>query len=136
MLSNEELSKLYELRDDARRMGTALDNVVKARLIAGSEIPAAKLVETRTNRAWKDGARDALVQELGEQAFTKPELLSPAAVEKLSSRGKALALEYGYMPQSGSVSVASINDKRPAVKPPSNADTFAAFAGSSELEGF
>lgn len=134
MLTDEELSALYEKKEAARRYMTALENTVKSRLIAGREISAAKLVYTRPTRSWKEEAEAALVAELGDNAYTKS-LKSPAQVEKLSSRGKALALEWGYTPESTNLTVASADDKRPAAKPQTGADTFAAF-GSSEYEGF
>jgi hypothetical protein len=40
------------------------------------------------------------------------------------------------MPESTGMTVAPIGDPKPAVKPPSNASTFEAFAGNHEYEGF
>ena len=136
MLTDAEVSDFYARKEDARRFMSALEKVTYARLVGGSEIASAKLVAKRGSRAWKDGAQAALVEALGDNAMTAPVLKSPAEIEKLSSRGKALALEFGFMPESSGYSVALAGDKRPAVKPPSNASTFAAFAGSSEYEGF
>jgi hypothetical protein len=136
MLTDTEVSDFYALKEDARRFMTQLEKVAYARLVGGSELPNAKLVAKRTSRAWKDGAQTAVVEALGNNALTAPVLKSPAEIEKLSSRGKALALEFGFMPESSGYSVALASDKRPGVKPPSNSETFSAFAGSNEYEGF
>jgi len=135
MLSDEEVSAFYAVKADAKRFMTELEKVTYARLIGGSEITSAKLVAKRTSRDWKAGADTALAEAFGEAAYKKS-LKSPAEIEKLSSRGKALALEFGFMPESTGMTVAPIGDPKPAVKPPSNASTFEAFAGNHEYEGF
>jgi hypothetical protein len=115
---------------------TALDNTVHHRLVGGGEIPSAKLVEKIVRRVWKPGAAAALKAAFGDAAFTSPEIKSPAQVEKLSSQGKALALEYGYKPESHGLSVAPMSDPRPQAKPKSNADVFKGHAQSLDEAGF
>jgi hypothetical protein len=88
------------MREQARRFMKALETTVHHRLVGGSKIPSAKLVEKKVNRVWKPGAAAALQAAFGDKAFTVPEVKSPAQIEKLSSRGKELALEYGYKPES------------------------------------
>lgn len=136
MLTDEELDHYYSQREHARRFMNALETTVHARLIGGSKIPSAKLVEKRTARVWKPGAQAALVQAFGDKAFEPAKIKSPAQIEKLSSQGKALALEYGYKPESAGLSVAPIDDPRPEAKSKTNAVVFEAHAQSPEQMGF
>jgi hypothetical protein len=136
MLTNEELDHLYAQREYARRFMKALESVVHARLITGSKIPSAKLVEKQTARVWKPGGVAAIEAAFGERAYKPKEPLSPAGVEKLSSRGKELALEYGYKPESAGLVVAPITDRRPEAKPRGNAGVFEAHAQTPEEVGF
>ena len=136
MLSDADLDRFYGMREQARRFQKALETTVHHRLIGGSKIPSAKLVEKKVNRVWKPGAAAALKAAFGDQAFTAPEIKSPAQVEKLSSRGKELALEYGYKPESAGLSVAPLSDPRPEAKPKTNAEVFKGHAKSLEEAGF
>lgn len=136
MLTDTELDHYYSQREYARRFMNALEETVRARLIGGSNIPSAKLVEKRVNRVWKPGAAAALQAAFGEAAYEVKKIKTPAAIEKLSSRGKEMALEYGYKPESNALSVAPLSDPRPEAKPRTNANTFAAHAQSYEEQGF
>lgn len=136
MLTNEELDNYYSKREYARRFMNALEETVRARLIGGSDIPSAKLVEKRVNRVWKPGASAALQEAFGAAAYKPKEIKSPAQIEKVSSRGKEMALEWGYRPESNALSVAPLSDPRPEAKPRTNANTFAHFEQSPEDQGF
>ena len=136
MLTNEELNAYYVERENVRRFMNALESTVHARLISGGSIPSAKLVEKRVNRVWKPGATAALQAAFGEQAYSERKVKSPAQVEKLSSRGKEIALEWGYKPESAALSVAPLSDPRPEAKPRGNATTFADFVQTPEQMGF
>ncbi len=136
MLTNEELNRFYGMREQARRFMKVLETTVHHRLVTGSPISNAKLVEKKVNRVWKPGAAAALKAAFGEKAFTVPEVKSPAQIEKLSSRGKELALEYGYKPESHGLSVAPLSDPRPEAKPKTNADVFKGHAQTPEQAGF
>lgn len=134
MLTDTELDAFYAQRENARRFMNALETTVKARLIGGSEIPSAKLVETRTSRTWKPGAEVALKAAFGDNAYDPRKIKSPAQIEKLSSRGKEMAVEWGFKPDAAKLSVAPLDDPRPAVKGTSNERAFAAFAKPVEDE--
>ena len=136
MLTNEELDHYYSKREYARRFMNALEETVRARLIGGGNIPSAKLVEKRVRRVWKPGAAAALQTAFGEKAYSPKEIKSPAQIEKLSSLGKEMALEWGYKPESNALSVAPLSDPRPEAKPRTNANTFAHFEQSPEDQGF
>lgn len=136
MLSNEELDRYYAMREQARRFMNALETTVHARLVGGAKITSAKLVEKRTNRVWKPGAQAALLAAFGEKAYEPAKIKTPAQIEKLSSLGKELALEYGYKPDANGLSVAPIHDPRPEAKPKGNATVFESFAQTPEQMGF
>ena len=136
MLSDADLDRFYGMREQARRFMNALETTVHHRLVGGAKISNAKLVEKRVNRVWKPGAAAALKAAFGDKAFTVPEIKSPAQIEKLSSRGKELALEYGYKPESHGLSVAPLSDPRPEAKPKTNAEVFQGHAQSLEEAGF
>lgn len=136
MLTDQELDDFWSKRDAAKRFMKALETTVHHRLVGGSSIPSAKLVEKRVNRVWKPGAAAALKAAFGDAAFTSPEIKTPAQIEKLSTRGKELALEYGYKPESNGLSVAPISDPRPEAKPKTNAEVFKGHAQSLEEAGF
>ena len=134
MLTNEELDHYYSQREYARRFMKVLETTVHARLMTGGKIPSAKLVEKQTQRVWKPGGVAAIEAAFGERAYKPKEPLSPAGIEKLSSRGKELALEYGYKPESAGLVVAPLSDRRPEAKPKGNAGVFEAHAAAAMEE--
>lgn len=136
MLTDQELDHYYSQREQARRFMNALESTVHARLVGGSKIPSAKLVEKKVARVWRPGAQAALLEAFGDQIFKPKEMKSPAAIEKLSSRGKEMALEWGYKPESAGLSVAPLSDPRPEAKPRTNASVFEGHAQSPEDMGF
>lgn len=128
MLEDHEISALYAKRKDATRFANRLEQVAFARKIAGKDIPSAKLVEKIVHRVWKGGAEDAARRQFGDKAFSAPKLLSPAQMEKISSDGKAFAIEYGFKPDSDRLTVVPIDDRRAEVNPKTNAEIFKNFA--------
>lgn len=136
MLTDKELDHYYSQREHVRRFMNALETTVHARLVGGGKIPSAKLVEKKVARVWRPGAQAALLEAFGEQAFKPKEIKSPAQVEKMSSRGKEMVLEWGYKPESAGLSVAPISDPRPEAKPRGNASVFESHARTPEEQGF
>lgn len=136
MLSNAELDHYYSQREYAKRFLKRLEEVVFARKITGGDIPSAKLVNKQIARVWKPGAEAAIKAKFGEKAYKPAELLSPAGIEKLSSEGKAMALEYGYKPDSDTLTIAPLSDRRPEAKPRTNETVFAQHAGDANAEGW
>lgn len=136
MLSDADLDRFYAMREQARRFMNVLETTVHHRLIGGSKIPSAKLVEKKVARVWRPGAQAALEAAFGTQAKKPAEIKSPAQIEKLSSRGKEMALEWGYKPESAGLSVAPLTDPRPEAKPKTNAQVFEGHAQSFEDAGF
>lgn len=136
MLTDKELDYYYSQREHARRFMNALESTVHARLIGGGKIPSAKLVEKKVARVWRPGAQAALLEAFGEQAYKPKEIKSPAQVEKMSSRGKEMVLEWGYKPESAGLSVAPLTDPRPEAKPRGNASVFEGHVQTPEQIGF
>lgn len=69
----------------------------------GGKIPGWALVEKRGSRKWLDESKAAKLagKKFGDRAFTKPELLSPAQLEKLNDKAKAFVAEYSATVSSG-----------------------------------
>jgi len=134
MLNDQELTELYSKREYARRFMTALERVVYARKVTGGNIPSAKLVEKKIARVWKPGA--PLLETFGEKAYEPRKLKSPAGIEKLSSRGKEIAKEWGYKPETHGLTIAPLSDPRPEAAPRTNDTVFAAFKQSYDEMGF
>lgn len=135
MLTNDEVDTFLAQKDLARRFMNDLDKVAYARAIGGHEFQNGKLVAKKANREWRPDAEKVLVAALGEAAYEK-KLRSPAQVEKLSSRGKDLAQEWGYKPTAEGLSFVTLSDDRPAVKPKGNEDVFKSFAKKLEDAGW
>lgn len=136
MLTDAELDKFYSQREQARRFMNALETTVHARLVGGSKIPSAKLVEKRVARVWRPGAHAALQAAFGDKIFKPKDIKSPAQIEKLSSRGKEMALEWGYKPESAGLTIAPLSDPRPEAKPRTNATVFEGHTQTPEQAGF
>lgn len=114
MLSNDELDTFYAMRDAVKKFGNELDKAVEARLEDGNEFKHAKLVDKRGRRVWKQGAEKAMVKAFGDSAYAPKKLKSPAQIEKISSRGKEMALEFSYKNEETGRTVAPMSDPRPA----------------------
>jgi len=80
---------------------------------SGEKVPGRKLVEKRSVRYWLPDAEEKAEERFGHKAFTKPELLSPAQLEKaIGKDGKSFTEEYTDNKSSG-YSLVSLKDKRP-----------------------
>ena len=115
---------------DPKKLAKFLDAIPKARLWLnsveefafeaarkGTKIPGYKLVPKRGKRHWLDmpveQIEKAARRHAGEAAFTKPELKSPAQVEKLGGkRVKQFVKEWSTNISSG-LTLVSESDKRP-----------------------
>jgi hypothetical protein len=99
------------------------NNAEVAKLFAkGTAIPGWKQVRGKVNRRWPDTVKLGEVElpiaevarkEFGDAAFTKPELLSPAAMEDLPL-GKAFAVRHAFKPE-GALTVVRDTDGRSEV---------------------
>lgn len=103
---NKDLKVLAYLRKEAQ-------SETYTRLMNGKQIAGSKLVKSKSDRVWKDGAMDELVKDFGDEAFDK-KLKSPAVVEKMPG-GTALVRKYAYKPDKG-FTVADVEDVREGQK--------------------
>jgi hypothetical protein len=78
----------------------------------------------------------ALKTVFGKNAYEPAKLKSPAQIEKLSSRGKEMVLEWGFKPDAQKLSLAPIDDPRPAAKGSANEKVFKNFGQSPEELGW
>lgn len=86
----------------------------------GQTIPGWKLVDKRGQRKWADAGRASSNARriFGEKAFSKPELLSPAQLEKQCRGDKSVAkfVESETVTQSSGTTLVRDNDGRPATR--------------------
>ena len=102
----------------------ALEDHTFNRLNAGADgTGVVKLVNKKADRVWKPEASVLFKSRFGDDAFTKPELKSPAQMSEISPVAKELVKEYAFTPESG-LTVAPWSDKRGAVAPQSAAAKF------------
>lgn len=118
------LGGLYCLLEANSFMVKAIKDEVYRRNMLGNTVPGTKLVMKKANRIFKEGAEAELKEALGEAIYSKPELKSPAEVEKIGPAAKKLVQELAYMPQTG-LTVAPESDTKPAVKVEKAQDVFA-----------
>lgn len=127
-LTNAQVGRFLKLFGVAKIVAKNAKDIAFERLQAGKKIPGQKLAHSRVNRAWKDDAEPALVEEFGEDALTKPELKSPAQIDKLPG-GTELTERYAFKPEGG-LTVVAEGDARAAV----NKDTKALFKKEGKKE--
>jgi hypothetical protein len=123
-LSAAGLGRSYQYVQAVKFYLKAMEDETYRRLNAGEDVPGTKLVTKKANRVWKPEGVEVMREKFGEEAFTAPEMKSPAEMEKIGATAKKLVREYAYTPQTGTT-VALETDKRVAIKPQSSADTFA-----------
>lgn len=112
-LKNDQVARFLELLDLAKIVGKAANKTAFNRMQNGQVIPGFQLSPARKNRIWKDNAKAAIKRKLGAKAITKPDLKSPAEIDKLPG-GKALTARYAYKPDGG-LTVTPDTDSRPSV---------------------
>ena len=112
-LSNVQLGRFLELFDIAKMIVKAANETAFGRLQAGKVVPGRKLSHSRTNREWKEGAEPAIKEKFGGEAYTEPELKSPAKIDGLPE-GKSLTARWAFKPQGG-LAVVATSDARVAV---------------------
>jgi hypothetical protein len=112
-MSNAQLARFKSVFDVAKIAAKAADKTMLDRLLSGKDVKDYKLVRSKTNRDWKDGAEEALVGKFGDEAMTDLTLKSPAQIEKLPE-GKQYTEEWAEKPP-GKITVAHVSDNRIAV---------------------
>lgn len=124
--NDESLARSWRYREAAKFYLTALDAEMFRRLNHGHIFEGiAKLVPKRANRVFKTDAPALAKKKFGAEAFTKPEIKSPAELEKLGPDAKEFVKEYAYMPSTG-LTVAPWDDPKPGVRVESTTEAFGA----------
>lgn len=123
-MSDESLGRSYQYTQAVKFYLKALEDEAYNRLNAGTYSGGVvKLVNKKARRVYKVGSPALFKSKFGDDAMEKPELKSPAEMEKISSEAKLLVKEYAYTPQTGTT-VALLDDPRPAAKVQRPADVF------------
>jgi hypothetical protein len=112
-LSNDQIAQYLDLEIKMKIAGKAARSTGLARFLSGQEIPGWKMVKAKSNREWREDAEASLKAEYGKQAYTVPELKSPAQIEVLP-KGKDFATRYSSKPDNG-YTLAKGADTRAAV---------------------
>jgi hypothetical protein len=100
--SLESLGRSWQYARAVKFYLKALEDETYRRLNNGDTMEGmAKLVPKKANRVWKPEAAPKAKALFGEEAVTKPELKSPAELEKIGPKAKEFAKEYAYMPSTG-----------------------------------
>ncbi len=132
--SAKRLGLEYGQLDAVKFYMKALGDEVFRRNSIGHTVPGTKLVQKQAKRVWKDGAQAVMYEKFGAEAFTKPELKSPADMEAIGPAAKTLVKEYAYTPNTG-LTVVPENDRKMAVKVEKTADIFAHMIQADEPQG-
>jgi hypothetical protein len=123
---NASLARSYQYRAAVKFYLKALEDETFRRLNMGNNEGfdgIVKLVPKKSNRVWNSEAKDAAKEKFGPEAWTAPEMKSPAELEKLSPAAKAFVKEHAYHPDTG-LTVAAWDDPKPAVKVQTTTETF------------
>lgn len=112
-LTKEQMSRFYALKETFKIADKHVSRAIFGALQAGTKIDGCKLVTSKTNREWKDGAEKAIVKVLGKEAYEERKLKSPAQIEQLPG-GELLCARWSSKPPGG-LTVASDRDQRTGI---------------------
>lgn len=112
-LTGEQIARVLDLGEKFKIAQKAALATAMQRLENGATVPGWKLASKKANREWKEGAEPAARTLFGKDAYTKPELKSPAQIEGLPG-GEAFVAEHAFKPSTG-LTVVKSEDIRPAV---------------------
>lgn len=122
--SNQRLGLEYQMREAVKFYMTALEAEAYRRLMTGTDVAGIKLVQKKSNRVFKAEAPGLAAERFGDAVFSKPELMSPAEMEKVSPEAKKFVAEYAFHPNTG-LTVALESDRKQGVKVEKVVDVFA-----------
>jgi len=125
-LTNAQVGRYLNLHDTSKIVAKEAEKTAFSRLQAGKKIPGRKLVTGRSNRSWGEGAEEAIVAKLGEEAMTVSVLKSPAQIDKLPF-GTELTAAHAVKPPGG-LKVAAEGDARAQI----NKDAKSLFTDQTE----
>ena len=119
-VADDELGRRYVQSRVVRMVLKALDAEVLRRRLNAIDVPGSKLVNMKTDRAWKTDA--PIEAKFGANAWRPQEMRSPAQVEALPG-GKEFVAEWAYKP-AANLTIAPLDDKRAEVKVQSVTEIF------------
>lgn len=128
-LTDVTLDREYRYLDAVDYYKKALNDEIYNRLNRGGIFTNCKLVPKKANRVWKSEAADLAKDKFGDAAYSKPEMLSPAEIDKIGATGKKFTREYAYTPNTG-LTVAGADDSRVAVKVQTTKEVFTSAVSS------
>jgi len=112
-LTPAQMSRFYALKEVFKIADKHVSRAIFGALNAGVKVDGCKLVTSKTNRVWKDGAEEALVKEFGKEAYEPRTLKSPAQIEELPG-GEAACARWAMKPPGG-LTVAPDRDQRKGI---------------------
>jgi hypothetical protein len=124
--SSQSLARNYALVAAVKHYIKALEEQVLKRLMHGEAIDGYKLVNKKANRVFSAEGIETMKTDFGPDAYTKPELKSPAEIDKIGAKGKKFTKGYAYSPQTG-LTVAPLDDPRIGVNVRSGETAFQAY---------
>jgi Protein of unknown function (DUF2800) len=131
--NDAELGRLCVMTEVVAMMSKAVKDETYQRLISGVSMAEAKLIEKKADRVFKPGAELRFKEQFAERAYSTPELLSPAQMEKLGPDAKKLVAEWAYKPNTGyTVALASARGTAVKVTPAVSAAFATAVANMEE----
>lgn len=118
-LTDEALGFEYEKIKAVEAFVKALKKEALRRAEAGHKLPTQDgrhivLTYAKSNRVWKPGADSFFRDKYGDQAFTEPELKSPAEMEKIAG-AKPLVKQHAFQPR-GNLTLAMPDDGKEEVQ--------------------
>lgn len=120
----DRIAKEYEAIEAVQFYIKALKDEAYRRNMLGNTVPGTKLVLKKANRVWGPTAEPVFKEKFGEDAYTKPELKSPAEMSAISPAAKELVKQHCFTPQTG-LTVVAASDPKAAVKVEKAVDIFA-----------
>ena len=123
---SDRLGLEYGQREAVKFYMKALEDEIYRRNMTGNTVPGTKLVQKQAKRVFRDGAYEIFTGRFGEEALEPSSMKSPSQMEAISPDAKKLVREWAFMPNNG-FTVASADDKKPAVKIEKTADLYAEF---------
>lgn len=103
-IDSAQLVPLIKQVQDICSFNAAIHAQIEARAIGNGElIPGVVVKDATVHRRWSDpeAAAELAREQIGDKAFTKPELISPAQMEKLGELGKAFVSLASFKPEAG-----------------------------------
>lgn len=113
-LTNDQVARLLDLTTLAKLVVyPAVKKTAFNRISAGARIEGWKLAKSKANRVWKDDVEAAAKAEFGGEAYSRPEMKSPAQIDDLPM-GTAFTSRWAYKPDTG-LTLVKGTDTRPEV---------------------